>query len=194
MGKPVGSRSSRQSDRHQWVGKILRKWPLRRARSFANLFFPPIPRMSLKRVTPGVRYQRDLPIPGDLPHRSTTSGPGIPMDCRRLSALESGVQRLPALVSIPRRESWPESTTTPVPRSLLSMSLANAKKLNSVNTQASMAAVARLRRRGGASRLGRRSALMGVLSSMYANTTTARPVGSGATRTLDPRNRATEVV
>ena len=50
------------------------------------------------------------------------------------------------------------------------MSLANSKKpAPSLNAGAWAGAVARIRRGGGTSRLGRRSALLGVLTSMYAN-------------------------
>ena len=79
-------------------------------------------------------------------------------------------------------------TPTPVPPGASSpMSLVNAKKsLPAYNTAALVAA--RLRRRGGASRLGRRSALMGVLSSIYANTSTSRATSLTApTRGLEAR-------
>ncbi len=51
------------------------------------------------------------------------------------------------------------------------MSLANSKKAaGTASTGAWAGAVARIRRGSGTSRLGRRSALLGVLTSMYANT------------------------
>jgi hypothetical protein len=66
------------------------------------------------------------------------------------------------------------------------MSVANSKKAAPSNANLELAgAMARIRRRGGSSRLGRRSALLGVLTSMYANssrgTGSARP-SSGEAR------------
>lgn len=62
------------------------------------------------------------------------------------------------------------------------MSVANSKKAATSTQNAALAgAVARIRRGGGSSRNGRRSALLGVLTSMYANSsrgqgsTPARP-------------------
>jgi hypothetical protein len=52
------------------------------------------------------------------------------------------------------------------------MSLANTKKAAPTSNGGAWAgAVARIRRGGGTARLGRRSALLGVLTSMYANST-----------------------
>jgi hypothetical protein len=50
------------------------------------------------------------------------------------------------------------------------MSVANSKKTAPVHGFEWAGAVARIRRGGGSSRSGRRSALLGVLTSAYANT------------------------
>jgi hypothetical protein len=49
------------------------------------------------------------------------------------------------------------------------MSLANSKKSTPEQTFAWAGAVARIRRGGASSRSGRRSALLGVLTAVYAN-------------------------
>jgi hypothetical protein len=61
------------------------------------------------------------------------------------------------------------------------MSVANSKKSSPLqNSGFELAGVAaRIRRSGGSARSGRRSALLGVLTSVYANTTrSVRPVGT----------------
>ncbi len=70
------------------------------------------------------------------------------------------------------------------------MSVVNSKKPASTNDSALWAASATRIRRGGSSRLGRRSALLGVLTSMYANS--SRGTGSGAStgRTAASTDRA----
>lgn len=66
------------------------------------------------------------------------------------------------------------------------MSVANSKKTGPSKSQdlALAGALARIRRRGGSSRVGQRSALLGVLTSMYANSSR----GTGSSRsTPEPK-------
>jgi hypothetical protein len=59
------------------------------------------------------------------------------------------------------------------------MSVANSKKAApSINASAWAGVAARIRRGSGMSRLGRRSALLGVLTSMYANTSRGAQAGA----------------
>jgi hypothetical protein len=60
------------------------------------------------------------------------------------------------------------------------MSVANSKKAATSTQHAALAgAMARLRRGGVSSRSGRRSALLGVLTSMYANSSRGQGVAPG---------------
>jgi hypothetical protein len=72
------------------------------------------------------------------------------------------------------------------------MSVANSKKATTSAQNAALAgAVARMRRGGGSSRNGRRSALLGVLTSMYANT--SRGQGNAPARpAAEPRNAGSD--
>ena len=66
------------------------------------------------------------------------------------------------------------------------MSVANSKKSAPVHDGFEWAgAVARIRRRGGSARAGRRSALLGVLTSVYANS--SRGGRSGESRNANER-------
>ena len=63
------------------------------------------------------------------------------------------------------------------------MSVANSKKTQALHACQFAGAVARIRR-GGSTRAGRRSALLGVLTSYYANS--SRGARSGEPRTPTP--------
>jgi hypothetical protein len=64
------------------------------------------------------------------------------------------------------------------------MSVANSKKVTNLHAYELAGAVARIRRSGGSTRAGRRSALLGVLTSYYANS--SRGARSGDSRTSTP--------
>ncbi len=71
------------------------------------------------------------------------------------------------------------------------MSVANSKKTASSQADIAWAAsVARIRRGGGSSRLGRRSALLGVLTSMYANSSRGSVTSGGARTTGNGTDRS----
>jgi hypothetical protein len=62
------------------------------------------------------------------------------------------------------------------------MSLANSKKAASAASAGEwVGAVARIRRGGGSARIARRSALLGVLTSMYANSSRGGATNSART-------------
>jgi hypothetical protein len=72
------------------------------------------------------------------------------------------------------------------------MNVVNSKKNNPLqNTGFEWAGVAaRIRRSGGSTRSGRRSALLGVLTSVYANASRSTPRPGGETRSNAGTDRA----
>ncbi len=69
------------------------------------------------------------------------------------------------------------------------MSVANSKKTAPQHTYEWAGVMARVRRGGGSSRTGRRSALLGVLTSVYANSSRGgRPAESRAAATPADRS------
>lgn len=71
------------------------------------------------------------------------------------------------------------------------MSVANSKKAAPSNSNLAVAgALARMRRRGVSSRVGRRSALLGVLSSMYTSSSRANGTNRSAAETGASGERA----